>query len=112
MSITNADIKALGEIAVGPLLSPKRGSSSASSSLEKDASFTGHRTLNHLPGTGHGIDPSKHNVAFETRGNESYYTPIDEYEGKHRYDPSFEWEPQEERKLVRKVYTHSNIVKK
>lgn len=109
MSITNADIKASGEIAAGPHLSQKRDSSSASSSVEKDASFTGHRTLNYLPGTGHGIDPSKHNAAFETRGNEKYYTPIEEYEGKHRYDPTFEWEPQEERKLVRKVCSYNMV---
>ena len=32
-----------------------------------------------------------------------FYTPIDKYEGKHRYDAEFEWEPKEERKLVRKV---------
>ena len=102
MSITTADIKASGENTAGPLLH-NRDSSSASSSVEKDASFTGRRTINYLPGTGHGIDPSKHIATFETRGNESYYTPIEEYEGKHRYDPTFEWEPHEERKLVRKV---------
>ena len=32
-----------------------------------------------------------------------FYKPIDHYEGKHRYDPGFEWEPVEERKVVRKV---------
>ena len=100
MSITNANIKASGEIAVGPLL--KHGSSSASSSVEKDG-FKGHETLDHATKTGHGIDPSKHNVTFETFGDESFYTPIDTYEGKHRYDPTFEWEPKEEKKLVRKV---------
>ncbi len=106
MSITNADIKASGEIAVGPLLSGKRGSSSADSSLEKDA-FKGHQTLGHSQGTGHGIDPSKHNATFETFGNDTFYAPIENYEGKHRYDPTFEWEPKEERKLVRKVCTYS-----
>ena len=40
---------------------------------------------------------------FETDSLESHYKPIDTYEGRHRYDPSFEWEPQEERKVVRKV---------
>ena len=102
MSITNANIKASGEIVVGPLLTRKRGSSSASSSVEKDG-FKGHETLDHAPKTGHGIDPSKHNVTFETFGDETFYTPIDTYEGKHRYDPTFEWEPKEEKKLVRKV---------
>lgn len=30
-----------------------------------------------------------------------YYKPIDEYEGAKRYDPSFEWDPKEEQRLVR-----------
>lgn len=98
MSIANADIKASGEIAVGPLLSRKRGPS-ATSSLENDA-FKGHDTINHAQGTG---GTSKHNVTFERFGNDEFYTPIENYEGKHRYDPTFEWEPQEERKLVRKL---------
>jgi hypothetical protein len=32
------------------------------------------------------------------------YRPVDTYEGLHRYDPDFEWEPEEERKVVRKVW--------
>lgn len=51
----------------------------------------------------YGIYPSKHNGTFDTISNSSFYTPIDGYEGKHRYDPTFEWEPKEEKKLVRKV---------
>lgn len=107
MSITNANIKASGEIAVSPLVNRVSGNSSASSSLAKDA-FKGHETFNHPQGTGHSIDPSKHNATFEKIGDESFYTPIESYEGKHRYDPKFEWEPHEERKLVRKVWEHSN----
>ena len=107
MSVSNANIKASGEIAVTPLINRVRGSSSASSNSTKEA-FKGHDTINQQPGTGHGIDPSKHNATFEKYGDESYYTPIDSYEGKHRYDPKFEWEPHEERKLVRKVCKQSN----
>lgn len=33
----------------------------------------------------------------------AFYEPIDTYEGRHRYDPNFEWEPAEERRLVRKI---------
>ena len=99
MSVTNADTKASGELAV----TQKRGSSSASS-LEKDT-FKGHATQDHARGTIHGIDPSKHVATFETIGNPSFYTPIENYEGKHRYDSNFEWEPKEEKKLVRKVRT-------
>jgi hypothetical protein len=35
--------------------------------------------------------------------NEAFYAPIEAYEGRHRYDPEFEWEPNEEKRLVRKV---------
>ncbi|KAH9827620.1 putative transporter [Teratosphaeria destructans] len=34
---------------------------------------------------------------------EEYYRPIESYEGYHRYDPHFQWEPKEEEKLVRKI---------
>ena len=99
MSVTNAGTKTSGELAVAQ----KRGSSSASS-LEKDT-FKGHETQDHARGIIHGVDPSKHVATFETFGNESFYTPIENYEGNHRYDPNFEWEPKEEKKLVRKVRT-------
>lgn len=43
-------------------------------------------------------------VTFDTAGlGPQLYKPIEKYEGKHRYDPDFEWEPEEERKVVRKV---------
>ena len=32
-----------------------------------------------------------------------YYTPIDSYEGKHRYDPKARWTPEEEKRLVRRL---------
>ncbi|KAH8730577.1 major facilitator superfamily domain-containing protein [Phaeosphaeriaceae sp. PMI808] len=31
------------------------------------------------------------------------YRPVETYEGIHRYDPDFQWEPEEERKVVRKI---------
>jgi hypothetical protein len=34
---------------------------------------------------------------------EEFYEPIDAFEGKHRYDPKFEWDKKEETRLVRKV---------
>ncbi|KAK4696187.1 hypothetical protein P7C71_g1694, partial [Lecanoromycetidae sp. Uapishka_2] len=53
-------------------------------------------------GSDHNTDlPPKYAATFE--GDESFYIPIEKYEGKHRYDPEFEWEPREERKLVRKL---------
>lgn len=42
-------------------------------------------------------------VTFDTAGLEDHYKPIEKYEGIHRYDPDFEWEPEEERRVVRKV---------
>lgn len=43
-------------------------------------------------------------ATFVTTGLKTgLYEPIDTYEGKHRYDPKFDWEPEEERKVVRKV---------
>jgi hypothetical protein len=41
--------------------------------------------------------------AFESTGLEEYYKPIASYEGIHRFDPDFKWEPEEERKIVRTV---------
>ena len=44
--------------------------------------------------------------AFLSNGLLEHYTPIDSYEGRHRYDPTFTWTAEEERKLVRKVRPH------
>ena len=43
------------------------------------------------------------NAFGDTDSLEEFYKPIDTYEGLHRYDPSFQWEPKEEKQLVRKV---------
>ena len=111
MSITQADIKASGEIAIRPLVDRVRRGSAVSSDEAKE-DFKGHDTQTYPRGTGHGIDPSRHNATFDKFGDSSYYAPIDDYEGRHRYDPKFEWEPHEERKLVRKVHEQSNITPK
>ena len=42
-------------------------------------------------------------ATFDNDSSESFYKPIDTYEGIHRYDPQFEWEPKEEQRVVRKV---------
>lgn len=46
---------------------------------------------------------NKDRTTFDNESLESFYKPTADYEGLHRYDPEFSWEPQEERKLVRKV---------
>lgn len=44
------------------------------------------------------------NAAFETDSRlEDFYKPIESYEGYHRYDPSFQWTPAEEKKVIRKI---------
>lgn len=42
-------------------------------------------------------------TTFENESLESFYKPIDSYEGRHRYDPQFQWEPAEEKRVIRKV---------
>jgi hypothetical protein len=42
-------------------------------------------------------------AAFEMTEDARYYKPIDSYEGIHRWDPDFEWEEWEEKKIIRKV---------
>jgi len=49
-------------------------------------------------------------TTFETSGLEPYYKPIDKYEGRHRYDPDFGWEPEEEKRVVRKVSLVQNDI--
>ena len=46
---------------------------------------------------------STRNGTFDDDGLEEYYVPIEKYEGRHRYDPKFEWDPKEEKRVVRKV---------
>ncbi|KAK2741758.1 hypothetical protein FQN57_005502 [Myotisia sp. PD_48] len=40
---------------------------------------------------------------FHNLGTSRYYKPMPKYEGLHRWDPEFEWEKAEEKKLVRKL---------
>lgn len=40
---------------------------------------------------------------FDQSEDIRYYKPIETYEGLHRWDPEFEWDEKEEKKLVRKV---------
>lgn len=43
------------------------------------------------------------NRTFLTEGLDDFYVPIEQYEGRHRYDSKFRWDKDEEKKLVRKV---------
>jgi hypothetical protein len=42
-------------------------------------------------------------ITFDTSGLETYYRPVEGYEGAHRYDPEYQWHPADERNVVRKV---------
>ena len=42
-------------------------------------------------------------VTFSAADDMRFYKPIESYEGYHRWDPDFEWDPKEERQLVRKL---------
>jgi hypothetical protein len=45
-------------------------------------------------------------LTFLTEGlAQNHYRPVETYEGIHRYDPDFEWEAAEEKRVVRKVNT-------
>lgn len=70
------------------------------SSFEKAGSGDSDRALH---GAADRDEVRKRNKTFETIDDVSYYKPIEQYEGIHRYDPNFVWEPQEEKKLIRKV---------
>lgn len=45
----------------------------------------------------------QHRTFDSDSGSETFYKPIDSFEGRHRWDPEFEWTEKEERRLVRKV---------
>ena len=67
--------------------------------IEFTASASGSETEVHNSAKGY-----QEGTAFATRGlRQDHYKPVDSYEGLHRYDPDFEWELEEERKIVRKV---------
>lgn len=86
--MTKSDLTAAPPIAVIPDVA-KSDPGASSSTSETDLHRSGLK---------------KDGVTFDTTGLKArFYKPIDRYEGHHRYDPDFEWEPEEERKVVRKV---------
>jgi hypothetical protein len=56
-----------------------------------------------LPKTSEDFDEQIPPTTLDTDGLENYYKPIDGYEGAHRFDPEYTWDPIDERKVVRKV---------
>lgn len=52
---------------------------------------------------------NQHRTFDSDSGSETFYKPIDSFEGRHRWDPEFEWTEKEERRLVRKVSPDPNL---
>lgn len=50
-----------------------------------------------------GLQKQARGEAFAEGGLTKFYEPIPEYEGRHRWDPTAEWTPAEEKRLVRTV---------
>jgi hypothetical protein len=46
-------------------------------------------------------------ATLDTDGLETFYTPVDGYEGAHRYDPAYTWDPEDEKAVVWKVIRSS-----
>ena len=40
---------------------------------------------------------------FAIGGGAEFYEPIENYEGRHRYDPKITWTDEEEKRLIRRV---------
>jgi hypothetical protein len=49
------------------------------------------------------LAPAAGKSTFHSVEDHRFYKPIDSYEGLHRWDPHFEWTPEEEKRIVRKV---------
>lgn len=63
---------------------------------------SGFETANIATKTDYG-KPGGNSTTFASEGLTSFYKPADHWEGLHRYDPDFAWEPAEEKALVRKI---------
>ncbi|KAK3672120.1 hypothetical protein LTR78_008091 [Recurvomyces mirabilis] len=50
-----------------------------------------------------GLNPHGNSTTFASAGLDAYYKPQPHWEGLHRYDPDFTWEPADEKRLVRKL---------
>jgi hypothetical protein len=47
---------------------------------------------------------------LDTNCLETFYTPIDGYEGAHRYDPGYTWDLKDEKAVVRKVISSPAVL--
>jgi len=89
--------------AIDPITADSKVYSSSSSSPERrDVNDT--KSLEAYT-SARAVEPPKSNLhsTFDKVDDYRHYKPISTYEGLHRWDPEFEWEPQEEKRLVRRV---------
>jgi hypothetical protein len=71
----------------------------SSKEIDLTGSGSGSEIESRKDGKGH-----REGATFITQGlNHDSYKPVPSYEGAHRYDVEFQWEPEEERKVIRKV---------
>lgn len=50
-----------------------------------------------------GDESTNKGTVFDDHAAAEFYRPVEKYEGKHRFDPTATWTPEEERNLVRRV---------
>jgi hypothetical protein len=58
-----------------------------------------------LPTVTQAHEPQSSSTTFASKDLIAYYRPGSHWEGLHRYDEQFTWDPSEERRLVRKAST-------
>lgn len=88
--------------------SAQTGAVGSASSLNGDSRRPEHKVEVDTP-PGFIADLPRYEGTYDTFGDEAFYRPIDSYEGRHRYDPKFQWGPHEEKKLIRKVSPNLTI---
>lgn len=74
---------------------PASVATSASGSVKDDIEGSGENNI--------------HRSVFDDSGAAQFYQPVEKYEGRHRFDPTATWTPEEEQKLVRTVRISCNM---
>ena len=61
------------------------------------------KVVSEIPFSEAAVVGRKREATFASEGLQDFSKPIDSYEGRHRWDPKFEWDEKEEKRLTRKV---------
>ena len=70
-------------------------------SLKDNGTKVGYSSITTLDESERPVAPTQ--SAFDTADDVLHYKPISSYEGLHRWDPHFQWDEAEEKKVIRKV---------